>query len=185
MKANRFESVLNPNHCRKLTTSNSLGVICAQSIFGLGDAFSPMAFALNLVRNSSHHSDWLGYQLWHRPLKMASLVYERETRSALANWHELQFTKENLSVILLYSGFCSSDSPAFFSFPISTLLCVPLLLRILINSNQFSDKVTTEGRHFCFLFRVYISWTSHGLSSSCHPTAQLARGHKTLGSQLN
>ena len=45
----------------------------AQSIFDLGDALSLLAFTL-----STNHFYRLGYHLWQRPLKMASLVYERE-----------------------------------------------------------------------------------------------------------
>ena len=42
---------------------------------------------LNWSRYGIVHSERLGYQLWHRPLKMASLVYEREiTKAASANF---------------------------------------------------------------------------------------------------
>ena len=44
------------------------------SHFGLGDALSLMSFALNWIRNSSDHSDRLGYQLWHRPFTKGKLA---------------------------------------------------------------------------------------------------------------
>ena len=44
---------------------------------------------LNWSRYSIVHSERPGYQLWHRPLKMASLVYEREIGVGAAAMHDL------------------------------------------------------------------------------------------------
>ena len=38
--------------------------------------------ALSTLKGLVANSGKLGYQLWHRPLKMASLVYEREIGGA-------------------------------------------------------------------------------------------------------
>lgn len=48
--------------------------------------------------------------------------------------------------------------------------------------NFYWDDVMKQGSHVCFYF---FAWMSHGFKISCHTSAQLAGGLKTLGSLLN
>ena len=55
-----------------------------------------------LVANSGK----LGYQLWHRPLKMASLVYEREIGTAYIHHIESCLSKQCKTTGMLCERFC-------------------------------------------------------------------------------
>ena len=72
MKANRFETVLNPTVVG--AQAEPLPVCWSPATLGLGDTPSVMSFALNCIRISNDGSGKLGYQLWHRPFTKGKLA---------------------------------------------------------------------------------------------------------------
>ena len=57
--------------------------------------------ASSILQGLVTNYDRLGYQLWHQPLNMASLVYEREIDGVLVNCLRSQLTKIRIQVIQL------------------------------------------------------------------------------------
>ena len=61
--------------------------------------------ALSILKGLVTYYGKLGYQLWHRPLKMASLVYEREIGGSEAG---SDLVLIQTSLLLLCKSSCSN-----------------------------------------------------------------------------